>query len=506
MKVVIADDESLVRFSLKSMLGETGIAVTVAGEATNGKDLVTLVRKHLPDVAFVDIKMPKLDGLAAIEAASEFSPATRWVILTSYSEFEYAQRAVKLGAVDYLLKPVSPEELKEVLERGSRDSERGRLAQSEEFESRMATLLNRTIRADSLDEGEAVAAVGTLVVIDSVRSEGERDTLKLVVCDALREAMREGLTRGSSAGLVPMGGGRLCVVIAWKASQQPEGNAIVRRFTNRAAQIADRFSGADAAATLLATGECDSYARLASEVWRLSGLADMRAVAGVGCSLSKQDLEESDSDPTLHALAACLWRIVDASRSRQSLVLLSELEDAERLLASPELPRRQQVQKAAARFLGATLPVKPPASGTTMEWLAAFRAEAMHHLARSHGGGGSGDLVDQLKAHLDLRYADSLKIADLARLLHITPNYLSNLFHRRVGTTFIRYLTARRMERARELLCAQRVQIQEVARQVGYQSTRHFSRIFKGFYGIYPSDFRQQARKTGDGNSEALDR
>lgn len=503
MKIVIADDESLVRYSLKSMFGETGIAVTVVGEATNGKDLITLVRKHLPDVAFVDIKMPKLDGLAAIEAASAFSPATRWIILTSYSEFEYAQRAVKLGAVDYLLKPVSPEELKEVLQQGSRDAVRGRLAQNEEFESRMTALLNRTIHPDSLDKGEAVKAVGTVVVIDTIRSDPEREALMLELCDALREAMRESVTAEGFAGLVPIGGGRLCVVLAWGRSRHPEGAAVFKRFRNRAAQVADRFSGADAATTLLETGECDSYTRLASEVWRLAELAALRAVAGVGGVLSKRELEEAGSDARLRALADSLWRIADASRARQNLLLLSEIEAAERLLTSPELPRGQQVLKAATRFLCSILPVEPPAAGATMEWLSALGSEARRRIPRPHGGGTGGDLIDQLKAYLDLRYAENLKIAELARMLHITPNYLSNLFHQRVGTTFLRYLTARRMERARELLSEGNVQIQEVARRVGYQSTRHFSRLFKGFFGVYPSDLRDQGKETEDGMPEA---
>lgn len=62
-----------------------------------------------PDLAFVDIRMPELDGLAAIGASRAASPSTEWVALTGFSEFEYARDSLRLGAFDYLLKPISPE-------------------------------------------------------------------------------------------------------------------------------------------------------------------------------------------------------------------------------------------------------------------------------------------------------------------------------------------------------------------------------------------------------------
>jgi len=116
MKVIIADDERLIRAGLKSMLSEAKIPLDIAGEATNGEELVELVKRHLPEIAFVDIKMPKMNGLEAISKGKLYSPNTQWIILTGYAEFDYAREAIKLGAANYLLKPVSPDELNETLE------------------------------------------------------------------------------------------------------------------------------------------------------------------------------------------------------------------------------------------------------------------------------------------------------------------------------------------------------------------------------------------------------
>jgi two-component system response regulator YesN len=90
MKILIVDDESLARSTLRSMLQELQVPLEVLEEATNGEEMVALVQQYTPDIVFVDIKMPKLNGLEAIKQAKAFAPDARWFILTGFSEFTYA--------------------------------------------------------------------------------------------------------------------------------------------------------------------------------------------------------------------------------------------------------------------------------------------------------------------------------------------------------------------------------------------------------------------------------
>lgn len=116
MKLLIADDEQLVRFSIRDILGEIPIVFDIA-EVGSGTGLVEQVKKCLPDIALVDIRMPGMSGLQAIEQLSRIASNTKWIILSGYSEFEYSRSALRLGVIDYLLKPVDPEELKKTLGR-----------------------------------------------------------------------------------------------------------------------------------------------------------------------------------------------------------------------------------------------------------------------------------------------------------------------------------------------------------------------------------------------------
>lgn len=88
-----------------------------AGTAADGEEAVELVERHLPDLLITDIKMPVLGGLELVERIRRTNPELRVIIVSGYSEFEYARRAIELGVDDYLLKPVDVENLREILRR-----------------------------------------------------------------------------------------------------------------------------------------------------------------------------------------------------------------------------------------------------------------------------------------------------------------------------------------------------------------------------------------------------
>lgn len=116
MKIIIADDEEYVRLELRELLFEIRSDIEIT-EAVNGSELLDKLSKNNFDAAIVDIKMPGFTGLEAIEKVEIENFHTEWVILTGYSDFEYAKKAITLGVMEYLLKPVSRENLEEVLEK-----------------------------------------------------------------------------------------------------------------------------------------------------------------------------------------------------------------------------------------------------------------------------------------------------------------------------------------------------------------------------------------------------
>jgi DNA-binding NarL/FixJ family response regulator len=110
IRVLLADDEALIRTGIRLIL-ETADDIEIVAEAANGSEAVELTRSHQIDVALLDIRMPKLDGIAAAEQIGRLVPGTRVVMLTTFGEDEYVARALRAGAAGFLLKDTPPDGL-----------------------------------------------------------------------------------------------------------------------------------------------------------------------------------------------------------------------------------------------------------------------------------------------------------------------------------------------------------------------------------------------------------
>lgn len=113
-KVIIADDEYMIHRSLAKLVELSEHPFRVVGEAEDGEEALLLL-KEKPDLIITDICMPGLDGLAFIEKAKQVRPDVLFLVISGYGEFEYAQRALRLGVEDFLLKPVNPDKFQQTL-------------------------------------------------------------------------------------------------------------------------------------------------------------------------------------------------------------------------------------------------------------------------------------------------------------------------------------------------------------------------------------------------------
>ena len=116
MRIVIVEDEKRAARGLRSLLERISADNTIIGEAPDGISAFELIKKEQPDLVFTDIRMQFMDGLALIKAVREYGLDTRFVIISAYEEFDYARAALKLNVTDYLVKPVTEDEVRQVME------------------------------------------------------------------------------------------------------------------------------------------------------------------------------------------------------------------------------------------------------------------------------------------------------------------------------------------------------------------------------------------------------
>lgn len=110
-KLLIVDDEAFERKVIRFMLKKNFTNIEIVDDATNGEDAILLAKKHKPNIIIMDIKMPEKNGLEAQQSIVQFNPNVKTIILTAFDNFSFAQNAIKLGVVDYILKPIKPNEL-----------------------------------------------------------------------------------------------------------------------------------------------------------------------------------------------------------------------------------------------------------------------------------------------------------------------------------------------------------------------------------------------------------
>ena len=106
LRVILADDEAVIVKGLKRLIDWKKMDAVIIGEAGNGKEALNLIREKKPDLVVSDISMPELDGLELLKEINRMGLCTRVIFISGYQEFSYAKKAVTLGAVDYILKPV----------------------------------------------------------------------------------------------------------------------------------------------------------------------------------------------------------------------------------------------------------------------------------------------------------------------------------------------------------------------------------------------------------------
>jgi two-component system, response regulator PdtaR len=147
-RVVIAEDEALIRLDLAEMLGEEGY--DVVGQAGDGETAVALAEEHRPDLVVLDVKMPRLDGITAAQRIAEQRIAPV-VILTAFSQRDLVERARDAGAMAYLVKPFNKDDLVPAIEMAV-----SRFSELQMLEAEVADLTERLETRKAVDRAKAV--------------------------------------------------------------------------------------------------------------------------------------------------------------------------------------------------------------------------------------------------------------------------------------------------------------------------------------------------------------
>jgi two-component system response regulator YesN len=484
VRVVIADDEPLVRSYVRSLVCEALSADATILEAADGKELADIVLEGRADVAFVDIRMPKMDGFAALDAIRVAGRRIPWFVLSSHSDFAYAKRALELGALGYALKPPAPDEIRHALSLLVGAAAADRAKRSEKFEHDW-TLFVVGGSETPPDAGRGARYAAALIVADGDVGEERVRRRAEAVARAVAERGRRFADFGLLVAAAAWGAdGEVAVAAGLSEPSAAGADAALRRFWNEAAFAAEtglEEGGRARPLVLVADAGVD-----AAECRRL--LSALRTAAKRRALLPSGTVGLSRAE---EALAACPAADIAAAEAADAVVRCLRSGDGLGLAdAAHGFLAFRGSRGAASRFLERFLG-EAALSGSDAAFLSACEALGGSAVSPSR----DRDTIAAIEEYVRKRYAERIGVEGIARSFGLTPNYLSALFHKRTGSTLVRYLTEVRLMKARELLRGG-LSVKEAAWEVGYGSERHFARLYRERFGHAPAVEKKNAKKT----------
>lgn len=501
--MVIVDDEPLIRKGLESLDWES-IGVHVVGVVSNGLDALAIIKRYRPNILFTDIKMPGIDGLQLIRMAQQLCPNIRSIILTGYTDFEYARKAITLRVDDYILKPCEPQEVLDTIGRIVRPMVAGKgMDGSENLRMRIEDLLHNAMKGiarQNTDQFNELNQTSMVVALLQNDEEAAHGSIINIIGDECKKSELLGFWT------VPMESNMTALVFRYGFGEEFDleemvASACCRAFERAGAaakgcrlgisaqldgkkQLREGYLQAQKCLSLLFSRQdenCCRYTDSAKHIDRpetpvkqmqqVLSCFETRNYAGV-----EKAVEELCDFYRSHPVEECFIKyvIIDICRSSQ-YIMAQRTADAMAILAMDE-------------YLAIS---DAPSLKALESYTKQFLRDNINRM-QSQSDIPANQLFYNIEAYIDAHYAEDIGLNDLAAHVHMNRDYLGRLIKKQYQTTFNQLLLTIRLEKSCVLLADSDMPISNIAGAVGINDPRYFGQVFKNRYHMPPSEYRKK--------------
>jgi Response regulator containing CheY-like receiver domain and AraC-type DNA-binding domain len=417
-KVLIVDDEAIIRKGLKNIIDWNNYNCYICGEASDGIEGMELIKAEKPDIIITDIRMPEIDGLDMIKNTREIIPNCKIIILTGYRDFDYLQKAIKIGAFDYILKPSKVQDIITVLKK-------------------------------SVEELEKLK-----------KKEAEIEKIKKSLEDKIPELKQKLLYD-------------IIFNLKTDLKNVEEELKLYKINFNEFVII------------LVENKENDYNAKEDNQLYRIGVLNTFSDVF-------------SDS-----------FGIHFITLSEEKLIFILQPNESKIEIMEKIYEKIDAFNEIVAQFFNIKVAIGVSGLGVGVYELSARMKEAEEALyfnattnntieednkvyLESHDLRSDTLSITIKKAmdYIEKNYNKHITLNVLSEQIYISSSYLSRIFANELGKNFVDYLNEVRIEKAKAYLCSDNYKTYEVADMVGIKDAHYFSKIFKKYTGLTPSEYR----------------
>lgn len=518
-KILVVDDEPRHRRGLCKMLSGLRPEYKVY-TAKDGMEAYEMTLIHSIDIMITDIRMPQLDGLQLIERLGSRLKTMKVILLSAYGQFDYARKAINLGAFDYLLKPVTRHLMIDVLQKAEKRLAEERAPELEQRERMLTKWINGKLHPSDYGEiwGTMEEISGGQVSVLEIEPGSGWESIQSVERskEVLRSRLVEGLTSGlpsariSCSWFATDNDSRLIAIFEGRSDTENSLQGEMMRaylvslqreygieasigfsdmFEDVKERVAEAYGQALHALTYRFYGG-------AGQVYRYSAIRynpnPYKAMIASGEAKKLNDAVKSlDGSRAELALSELMdFMLAEGPLSPEDIVNTVVLVLMEQIKMLMNLFAQDEADKFATELYGRFRRCR------RFEQLKSdagmFLSDMLSHISSRRGAAGY-EWIDKCKQYLETRYGEDLTLESVAQHFYFSPSYFSATFKNQAGIGFIDYLSHIRLAKAKEQLRRTNDKVYEISRRVGYKDSGYFIRVFKKNVGMTPDEYRKYA-------------
>ncbi|QJD87346.1 response regulator [Cohnella herbarum] len=529
LNVMIVDDEAPIRSGIKMKVDWEELGMQVAAEASDGAEALELIERGDIDLVITDITMPVMDGLNLIRKATEINDNVKFIIISGYSEFEYARTAMKYGISEYLLKPLKEAEMRASLLAVKEEilaSEPAWLKEREKREKlkiKEESLLHwlsdkssKHVPADVVQEWKQELEANRFLIgvikteaLDSSADDPER-IRNIVLYHEIETACSEHLDHLGDGYVIKNIRPDHEFILLLHPDPANGKDKIVRALTPFAEKLEKRLG----IRVTIGIGEAYDQAHAIKASYREAVYAvKERLLLGTGKAIDYSRIPVKSDKPNFNAETKLLTRFLkekkwDKAKEHIDYLFTNVVRKKQitnhthvhELFFEVYFMIKQFSQEEAAvhsdyAVAGSVADITDIVTGFShmdqmVDWLYLYMESACQHLIGGQDATGK-EIVYRVQAYIKEFCSSDLTLNMVSEKYHINPIYFSRIFKTYTGESFNNYITRIRMEEAKHLLETTSLRQQEISEIVGYEDPKYFSKVFKKFFGISPSQYTE---------------
>lgn len=499
--ILIVDDEKIERNGIVFLMKRMGITLEIS-EAANGLAALDILKKQKIDILLTDVKMPFMDGIELIRNAVTLTQNMKIIIFSGYNEFEYAKLAVKLGVSDYILKPVDPQEFDHTMKSVIKELDSMRIADEKKNESSeymteylLYSLISGTdpkhvhVQCERLlDEQKVWNRYKKMLLL-----EFDRDVYGKIITDFCGEVMTQFSFPFQYLNL----------------NQQQSVLLFDEDRTMDAAQTARQLADAierfyHVKCYIAIADEIEDYEQMPKYMEKLEELMENRFYQ-TDTYIYSSDMEDASpvnvkiDDDTLMKQMQQDIRMKDIASLRQHFERLCSKYRAKSYFShiyikfifsnllknfyekAPDLTEEELNQEIEKLYQAVDFKCITEIIQKNIDRLEKVFAE---HPQTTHKE------IEVVKKYIYEHFDEEIGVDQLARIVYLTPSYLSSIFKKETGQNLSKFIKQFRMERAKDMLENTTKKIVSISNEVGYPNVSYFCQSFRECFGVSPQKYR----------------